>query len=205
MQLPKRFTTQMYVYFLPLATERTNISGIGAPSTAEEAIIHQPTTDGGLEHTTARFLPASEWLRMQETGKIILFPPQVYLLQLLALPTFFGLVGSDVKIEELGRQRHRFKGFISDPYRKTRPGLKHFCICPEQIAKRESDGRTVLGLGKPGWELRHTTRRGDEERVILADFQKEGPRRVELGWRDEVLLEEKRWRQEHARRNRTSL
>lgn len=64
-------------------------------------------------------------------------------------------------------------------------------MSPEVLFKRESDGRLVLGVDKPGWELKGTGRGGDWERVVLAAFGKEGPRNVEVRDREEVLREHK--------------
>lgn len=49
----------------------------------------------------------------------------------------------------------------------------------------------VLGLDKPGLELEGSGRRGDEERVVLVEFRKDGPRKVEVRWRREVFSEER--------------
>lgn len=56
---------------------------------------------------------------------------------------------------------------------------------------RKSDGRSVLGLDKPGPELKGSGRGGDESRVVLVKFRKEGPRDVEVRGRAEVLREER--------------
>lgn len=126
-----------------------------------------------------------------------MFPPQVYLLQLLAAPSFFGCVGTSVEVTQLKQQRDRFNRFLQHKDKIRQPKWSEVCISPEMIQKRQSDGRTVLGLSKPGWELSETKRMGDDGRAILVDFRKEGPRRVEVGWRDEVLLEESRWRKKN--------
>jgi hypothetical protein len=49
----------------------------------------------------------------------------------------------------------------------------------------------VLGLEKPGPELKDIGRGGDEKRVVLVKFSREGPRDVEVRERVEVLREEK--------------
>jgi hypothetical protein len=56
---------------------------------------------------------------------------------------------------------------------------------------RKSDGRSVLALDKPGPELKDSGRRGDEKRVVLVKFRKEGPRSLEVRLRKDVLDEEK--------------
>lgn len=66
------------------------------------------------------------------------------------------------------------------------------CISPTVLAmpdgKRRADGRVVLGLDRPGPEV-EGTRKGEKEHVVLADFTKEGPRRVEVRVRKEVFAE----------------
>lgn len=66
------------------------------------------------------------------------------------------------------------------------------CISPTVLAmpdgKRRADGRVVLGLDRPGPEV-EGTRKGESEHVVLADFTKEGPRRVEVRVRKEVFAE----------------
>lgn len=80
---PKRFTTQMYLYMLPLASEASRPSGL--PQTdLNQAIIPTPTHDGGVEHTAATFDDARAWLGRARAGDIILFPPQFYLLHLVS-------------------------------------------------------------------------------------------------------------------------
>ncbi|KAL1635454.1 hypothetical protein SLS58_010263 [Diplodia intermedia] len=160
--VPKRFTTQMYLYLMPLAAPREGVTSATTTTTTKEgndaslpldrdhdhdaAVIPLPTPDGGVEHTAARFLPAHAWLDAARAGDIILFPPQFFLLHLVA-----------------------------------------------QHIKPPSDGRLVLALDKPGPELEGSGRReGVRDYVVLVDFRKEGPRRVEVGLRDEVLAEERR-------------
>lgn len=64
-------------------------------------------------------------------------------------------------------------------------------MSPIEILMRKSDWRSVLGLEKPGPELRESGRGGDEKRVVLVNFSKEGPRNVEVRERKDVLDEEK--------------
>lgn len=68
------------------------------------------------------------------------------------------------------------------------------CISPTTMAlpngKGREDGRVVLALDGPGPEL-EGRRRGERERVVLVEFKKEGPRRVEVRWRKDVLVEER--------------
>jgi hypothetical protein len=64
-------------------------------------------------------------------------------------------------------------------------------MSPIGILMRKSDGRSVLGLEKPGPELKESGRGGDEKRVVLVKFSKDGPRDVEVRERDEILAEER--------------
>ncbi|KAF2263079.1 hypothetical protein CC78DRAFT_545311 [Lojkania enalia] len=111
--VPKRFSTQMYIYFLPLGsgsgtrntasdthstsannpntnynTSNTNEGKSTPPSSGlspdAEVIIPTPTHDGGIEHTAARFLPANKWIDLARQNRIILFPPQFFLTLLLS-------------------------------------------------------------------------------------------------------------------------
>ena len=117
--VPKRFTTQMYIYFLP--TSATSPLSEDAQADSEEEIkIPTPTTDGGLEHTTARFLPASAWLRLAQEGRIILFPPQFYLLHQVAQhfdnlssPTAYGSISREpLQRDELEARRKSLEDFV---------------------------------------------------------------------------------------------
>lgn len=56
---------------------------------------------------------------------------------------------------------------------------------------REGDGRVVLGLEKPGLELKGSDRAGDWDRVVLVSFGKGGPSKVEVRLREDILKEEK--------------
>jgi hypothetical protein len=64
-------------------------------------------------------------------------------------------------------------------------------MSPTGLFMRKSDGRSVLALDKPGPELASSGRSGDEERVVLVKFLKEGPRNVEVMLRRDVLSEER--------------
>lgn len=64
-------------------------------------------------------------------------------------------------------------------------------ISPVAILLRSSDQRAVLALDKPGPELKDSTRRGDEKRVVLVKFSKEGPRNVEVRYKKDILNEER--------------
>ncbi|MCJ1281015.1 hypothetical protein MMC26_000333 [Xylographa opegraphella] len=185
--LPKRFTTQMYIYFLPLRDAPSDTSTT-ALFTDSEAMIANPTSDGGIEHTTARFLPPSKWLDMSRAGEISLFPPQFFLLHLLApfLSPVHG--GENPSTDELAQQRRRVVDFVTS----GDPPWTEKCMSPTGLMWKKGDGRAVLGLSKPGLELEGSGRRGDEERVVLVEFGKGGPRRVEVAWRADVFREERK-------------
>lgn len=64
-------------------------------------------------------------------------------------------------------------------------------MSPTVLFMRRSDRRVVLGLDKPGPELKDTKRGGDWDRVVLVHFLKDGPRDVEVRWREDVMREER--------------
>lgn len=183
--VPKRFTTQMYLYMLPLASN--------LPS---EMLV--PTPDGGVEHTAAVFAPAQHFLSLAASKDIILFPPQAFLLVLL---TRFIAAASEASLEEYTSQRERLLSFLQQvPTAETAKGREHptsriswadKVMSPHNLFIRASDGRIVLGIDKPGPELKGTTRGGDWERVVLVRFTKAGPTEVEIRLRQDVLEEER--------------
>ncbi|KAK3356264.1 hypothetical protein B0H65DRAFT_545463 [Neurospora tetraspora] len=164
----KRFTTQMYLYMLPLNT-----------TTAESqtrTVVQTPTHDGGVEHTAALFDSPSTWLAKASAGEIILYPPQFYLLTLISrfLPK---------QSSNYDEQREKLISFLR---RVPTSSVKHptsdipwaeKVMSPEVVsfAKQGSygNGRVILGLAKPGQELMDSGRGGDVERVVLVDFRKE--------------------------------
>ncbi|EPE24450.1 hypothetical protein GLAREA_08302 [Glarea lozoyensis ATCC 20868] len=174
--LPKRFTTQMYIYFLPLTQ----------PSVSSTSSIPIPTHDGGIEHTTASFAPFTKWLTLANTNEIILFPPQYYLMTLLA-----PLLTPSSSHSELQAQRHSVLKFLEGDGDGKGVRWADKVMSPTGLFMRKSDGRSVLALDKPGPELAGSGRRGDEERVVLVKFSKEGPRNVEVRLRRDVLSEER--------------
>ncbi|KAI6716935.1 hypothetical protein JHW43_000401 [Diplocarpon mali] len=188
--LPKRFTTQMYIYFLPLSQ----------PSLPSSAAIPPPTSDGGLEHTAALFASCSAWLAQARANSIILFPPQYYLLHLLSpflsphtSPSTPSSPTRTYTHTELQAQRDAVLQFLQGDGgdgKGIRWGDK--VMSPMGLLTRKSDGRSVLALDKPGPELKGSGRGGDGDRVVLVKFGKEGPRDVEVRGRVEVLEEEKR-------------
>lgn len=204
--MPKRFTTQMYIYFMPLAESPRTPAADGGPVDID--VVQTPTPDGGVEHTAATFADASEWLRRQARGEIVLFPPQCYLLTLVA--QVFGSVspesvGNDLEaryaaqrralVEFVRRTPTTADGGAVDGGKALHPSAlipwSDKVMSPHTLFIRDSDDRIVLGIDKPGPELKGTGAGGDFERVVLVKFAKGGPRDVEVRGREEVLREEK--------------
>lgn len=172
--LPKRFSTQMYLYFLPLAHP-------GIPQT-----LHIPTSDGGVEHTEAQFLSAAEWLDLAKENKIILFPPQFFLLSVVA--DFLKPADSSGASQTLQAQRDRLLGFA----KTGDPTWGEKCISPTPLKKEKGKGKVlIMALDEPGPELEGTDRKGDAERVIWVQFKgKEGTSGLHVGWRRDVVGDE---------------
>lgn len=185
---PRRFTTQMYMYYLPLAQDATGDPSKGVPS-AKGSEVQIPTSDGGVEVTEAQFLPATEWLRRATAGEVIMFPPQVILLsfvaQFLDQPGPNGESPKEISAEESTRRRSELLDFT----RTGSPPWTDKYISPRPVGQH-SDGRLILGLEWPGPELEGTDKKGEPDRVALVNFKKEGPRNVEIRWRHEVIPEE---------------
>ncbi|KAK4129776.1 hypothetical protein N657DRAFT_563424 [Parathielavia appendiculata] len=213
---PKRFTTQMYLYMLPLLPSETAPSELPPlPNNQQHsnttAIIPTPTHDGGLEHTAATFDDARTWLARARSGDIILFPPQFYLLHLVS--DFLQPPPSSKPPPSKQTQHPDNTLSLREYYQSQREVLLTFLrsvptsqvvdtartdtipwpdkvMSPTLLFKRKGDGRLVLGLDKPGPELKDSSRGGDWERVVLVDLRKEGPGDVEVRGREEVLREE---------------
>lgn len=204
--MPKRFTTQMYIYFMPLAESPRTPVADGGPVDID--VVQTPTPDGGVEHTAATFADASEWLRRQARGEIVLFPPQCYLLTLVA-QVFSSVspesVGNDLEaryaaqrralVEFVRRTPTTADGGAVEGGKALHPSAlipwSDKVMSPHTLFIRDSDDRIVLGIDKPGPELKGTGAGGDFERVVLVKFAKGGPRDVEVRGREEVLREEK--------------
>ncbi|KAL4869302.1 hypothetical protein BDV12DRAFT_168278 [Aspergillus spectabilis] len=178
--VPKRYTTQMYLYFLPLPleSEKSVLSEIPAEGEREE--IQVPTSDGGVEIAEAQFLPASEWLRKAGQGEIILFPPQFVLLDLAA--RFLDKEPRTDSLDELQRRREQLIDFAHS----GSPPWTEKCISPK-VRKFAEDGRAVMILDHPGPELQETDRRGESERVVIVRFQDGSVRELSLAWKKDVF------------------
>lgn len=171
----------MYLYFLPLPAEAEKPVLDEIPSEGQREEIQVPTSDGGVEVTEARFLPASEWLQMAQRGDIILFPPQFLLLHLVA-----GFLDMEPRVaaslQELHRRRAKLTEFVST----GQPPWSEKCISPKML-RMSSDGRTVLALDQPGPELRGTDKQGETERVVLVKFKRGEARELEVRWKQDAF------------------
>lgn len=208
--MAKRFTTQMYLYFMPLAESPSAGAGAGGSGPVDVDVVQTPTPDGGVEHTAATFADASEWLRRQRRGEIVLFPPQCYLLSLVAEvfgSVSPGSVGHDLEARYAAQRRALMEFVRRTPTAASEAAAaggggkalhpsalipwSEKVMSPHTLFIRDSDDRIVLGIDKPGPELKGSGAGGDFERVVLVKFAKGGPRDVEVRGREDVLREEK--------------
>lgn len=193
--LPRRFTTQMYLYFLPTFV-LTPMSNSSTESDDEaEVRIPVPTTDGGLEHTNIRWLPASVWCRLAQEGRIILFPPQFFLLHQLAQhfdnlpsPAAYGSISREsLPREELEARRKSLLKFVKSAEPPWSDKVISPTVLPARDGGKRDDNRSVLSLDKPGPELVGSGRMGLRDQCILVNFRKEGPRHLAVISREEAL------------------
>ncbi|RYN23834.1 hypothetical protein AA0113_g2856 [Alternaria arborescens] len=214
--VPKRFSTQMYLYFLPLgsvsptkhAAPASTPPGSGLEE-EDEIVIPNPTHDGGIEHTAARFLPPNKWIDLARQNRIILFPPQFFLTLLLS-PYLAATVTSPSSptpsISELQLEREKCLDFLRKPRMydgKPEVSFAEACISPivlgkGQYGEKGQDGvggvdkdTAVLVLDRPGKEVEEQEggkgRRGLREWVVTTRFKGEGPRDVDVRRREDVL------------------
>ena len=212
--VPKRFSTQMYLYFLPLGSvsPTKHAAAPGTPpgaglSEEDEIVIPNPTHDGGIEHTAARFLPPNKWLDLARQNRIILFPPQFFLTLMLA-PYLSATVTSPSSPipspQHLALERERLLDFLAKPRifeGEQEVSFADACISPIVLGKgaygdKAQDGvggvdkhTAVLLLDAPGAEVEKQGqgRRGIREWVVTTKFKGEGPRDVDVRRREEVL------------------
>lgn len=161
--IPKRYSTQMYLYFLPLESALE----LGKQTNQ----MHIPTPDGGVEHTAAKFAWAGEWIDSALKGECVLFPPQFFLLSLVAdfLKPPRPESGKEEKLdtEQLKEQRRQLMEFVKG----GDPPWGDKCISPNPIKK---SGDTLwMGMGDAGPELEGTGRSGDKERVLRVELSGE--------------------------------
>ncbi|KAK4172036.1 hypothetical protein QBC36DRAFT_390722 [Triangularia setosa] len=193
----KRFTTQMYLYFLP-------VSSINSFS-EKPSKIHTPTPEGEQEkeHTSAEWEYPLTWLSKAKSGKIMLYPPQFYLLHLLSpflndsnkeyaaqragLGEFLQKVPTSMG--EYDKFEGKFKPKVSNTHQiawADKVISPSVMFAPGQLYKEE----TVLSLEWPGPELgikEGNTKGGDAERVVVVEFERKyGPRGIKIVDRGEV-------------------
>lgn len=190
---PRRFTTQMYLYFLPLSPDGSGFSSSylrKSPHQSQLAAIQTPKPDGGLEHTSATFKSPQEWLSLFSKGEIILFPPQFFLLTLLApilLPPS-ETSGSNGAFPNtiLRDQREALMAFVES----SDPPWSEKCLSALPIFRDEK--REVSALDSPGPELQETNRKGDLERILVRNIEP-GDKKIpalEVMLRDDFYKEE---------------
>ena len=195
LNIARRFSTQMYVYMLPIASH-DSVTG-----TKQNLVI--PTPDGGVEHTSATFEYAGRWLARAKAAEVMLMPPQSYILAILArFMTGLTSPGGEARNAEAQVQRERFMEYsMKLPTAETKEGKEdptaaipwaQKVMSPRVLLVRGSDKRLVLGLDQPGRELEGTARGGDWERVVLVRITQSGPEKVEIRNREDVLAEEGR-------------
>ncbi|KKK26621.1 hypothetical protein ARAM_005398 [Aspergillus rambellii] len=179
--VPKRYTTQMYLYFLPLPLEPEKSILNEIPADGEREEIPVPTSDGGVEITEALFLPASEWLRKAGQGEIILFPPQFLLLSLVS--QFLDKEPqASISPDTMQQRRKQLVDFVYS----GNPPWTEKCISPK-VGKMTEDGRAVLKLDHPGPELQGTGRKGESDRVVMVRFKDGSARDLNLGWKKDIF------------------
>ncbi|KAF4217394.1 hypothetical protein CNMCM8980_003838 [Aspergillus fumigatiaffinis] len=184
--VPKRYSTQMYLYFLPLPVETDQSVLNEIPAEGEREEIQVPTSDGGVEITEAMFLPAAEWLRTAQSGEIIMFPPQFLLLHLVS--QFLDKEPrATASLEDL---RNRRAELVKFAHSGTPPWTEK-CISPKML-KMSSDGRAVLALDHPGPELEGTNRAGEPDRVVYVQFKQGAARKLDVRWKKDVFAEQEK-------------
>ena len=182
--IPKRFSTQMYLYFLPL--ESSTIAADGGDGSGKGQQMHIPTPDGGVEHTAAQFLYPQEWIDMALSKEIVLFPPQFFLLSLVADFLFELPKAGGFDRETLLHQRDALMEFVRND---GKPPWGDKCISPDPLKLEK--GYMIMGMSEPGPELEGTCRRGDGERVLRVELDRivergrQRPRPREVLWRSD--------------------
>ena len=162
--LTKRYTTQMYLYFLPMKPSSLTT---GFDKSQQFQI---PTTDGGIEHNEARFLYPMEWIDLSLRREITLFPPQFVLLSLIAqfLPSHDAQATSTLDFQALDQCRQNLKHWVTS---SGDPPWSEKCISPGVINKVKNK-YMILGLGEPGPELEGSMRKGDQQWVLKVELDR---------------------------------
>lgn len=172
--VPKRFTTQMYVYFVPVAERRR----------------HLLATADKVETMSPEWKTPAEWIAQADAGKIILFPPQYILLYIIS--QFLDKPGDpaesrDIPEEERSARREALHHFMTTD--KSPVPWTEKVISPIPGPAKWKDGRQILALDKQGPELKDAELKGDTSRFVLVKFSKEGPREVSVIDRKEAEAE----------------
>lgn len=188
--MPKRFTTQMYLYFLPLqqhdsAPTAAAATGMqSAISSHRDSIIPVPTHDGGLEHTAARFRSVHEWLDRARAGDMIVYPPQFFLMWKLS--EFFARGTHDNTA--LQAQRDAVRAFVHTGH----PPWTHKCICPMALLKLDVEHLQIVSLESPGPELHGSDRSGERQYLLAIPAGGNGITPVRVMERNDVFDEARR-------------
>lgn len=151
--MARRFETHMFLYFDTEDKPST-------PGTIGGKTQQLPTGDGGIEILSARFMVPHLALDAAKGGKIVLFPPQFYLISVL-LPFLEQSTGLEDHVAKL--RRKQLVRFAEGEFGKM--------TIEPHILKKLSDGRVVMGLGP----------NGDKDNVVIVQIAKKGePRGLEL-------------------------
>ncbi|CAK7236439.1 hypothetical protein SBRCBS47491_009637 [Sporothrix bragantina] len=185
--MARRYTTQMYLYFLPLDTgaETAKAGDVSATSSSQD---NNGASADQTEVIEAEFATAAAWVQRARNSDIILFPPQLYILSLLA-PLLKGTAGN------YAAERKAVADLVNggpapgeDP--ATFVPWADRVISPRLIGKLPDDkqGRAVMTLEYPGPELKNAGRAGDSYRVVVVGNMPPGPPRdLELLLRADIL------------------
>ncbi|KAL1901037.1 hypothetical protein Sste5346_002103 [Sporothrix stenoceras] len=192
--LPRRYTTQMYLYFLPLADNTKTTSDAGAAANLDN---NGGASADETEVTKAEWATAQAWIDRARNNDIILFPPQLYILSLLA-PLLKGpsaLPSGSSSADHYAAERRAVNDLVhsgpapgEDP--ATFVSFADRVISPRGIGMLPGDerGRAVLALDYPGPELKSSGRSGDHFRVVVVGNMPPGPpRELELVKRADVV------------------
>jgi hypothetical protein len=173
----------MYLYFLPLSIptnyKEDAATPVGTLPINTEMTIHTPTHDGGVEHTAARFLAASAWISQARAGSLILYPPQFFLLTMVA--QYLKPTWDAYSTIQLQQQRRELELFV----RGGDPRWGEVCISPVMKGVTKDD-RVMLSLESPGEEVKSLGRRGTRDFVVLLGRKHGHPSNVDVKTRREV-------------------
>ena len=143
---------------------------IGESTLADQGDYFIPRSDGGKEHNSATFKYAEEWTELAQNNKILMFPPQFYLISLLA--PFLRKPEKPLSTAELQKQRDQVIEFLENlpadgedqvPWAKK--------IISPTTGKMSKDGRAILLLDTSGPEM-DNVKRGDTSRFVLMSVAK---------------------------------